>query len=139
MDSIDEPEVCCCSHLDLKQRQDLNSLGTMDQMEFLKLRSPKTQSLDFIRNYKFLKYLELSGKFDDLAPIADCLRLDTLVLNCAIDQLDFVVDLPMMKYLALDSCTLNGSLHVLADSNVSMLRLSSVRNLVNIDALAALD
>lgn len=126
-------------HLDLKQRQDLTRLGAMDRMEFLKLRSPKTQSIDFIRSYKFLKYLELSGKFDDLAPIADCIRLDALVLNCSIDQLDFVVDLPLMKYLALDSCTVNGSLNVLADSNVSMLRLSSVRNLVNIDDLAPLD
>ncbi|MDL1164020.1 hypothetical protein P0100_23770, partial [Yersinia pestis] len=126
-------------HMDLKQQQDLNRLGAMDRMEFLKIRSPKTQNLDFIRNYKFLKYLELSGKFDDLSAIADCIRLDTLVLNCAIDQLDFVVDLPLMKYLAVDSCTLNGSLHVLADSNISMLRLSSVRNLTNIDALAALD
>ncbi|WP_246059633.1 hypothetical protein [Paenibacillus lautus] len=80
-----------------------------------------------------------NGKFDDLSPIADCIRLDTLVLNCAIDQLDFVVDLPLMKYLAVDSCTLNASLHVLADSNISMLRLSAVRNLTNIDALAAWD
>lgn len=125
-------------HLDLKQKQDLNRLGALDQMEFLRIRSPKQQNLDFIRNYKFLKYLELSGKFEDLSPIADCIRLDTLVLNCAIDQLDFVVELPMMKYLAIDSCTLNGSLDVLADSSISMLRLSSVRNLLNIDSLAKL-
>jgi hypothetical protein len=37
--------------------QELNRLGAMDRMEFLKIRSPKTQNLDFIRNYKFLKYL----------------------------------------------------------------------------------
>ncbi|PJN56985.1 hypothetical protein PAEVO_37110 [Paenibacillus sp. GM2FR] len=126
-------------HMDLKQQQDLNRLGAMDRMEFLKIRSPKTQNLDFIRNYKFLKYLELSGKFDDLSAIADCVQLDTMVLNCAIDQLDFVVALPLMKYLAIDSCTLNGSLEVLANSNISMLRLSAVRNLTNIDALAVLD
>ncbi|MGG3282066.1 hypothetical protein [Paenibacillus solani] len=125
-------------YLDLKQKQDLNRLGALDRMEFLKIRSPKKQNLDFIRNYKFLKYLELSGKFEDLSPVADCIRLDTLFLNCAIDQLEFVVELPMMKYLAIDSCTLNGSLEVLADSDISMLRLSSVRNLTNIDTLACL-
>jgi len=139
MDTLAGLKFVAALHLDLKQKQDLNRLGALDRMEFLRIRSPKKQNLEFIRNYKFLKYLELSGKFEDLSPIADCIRLDTLVLNCAIDQLDFVVELPMIKYLAIDSCTLNGTLEVLADSNISMLRLSSVRNLVNIDALASLN
>lgn len=138
MDTLAGLKFVTALHLDLKQKQDLKRLGVLDQMEFLRIRSSKKQNLDFIRNYKFLKYLELSGKFEDLSPIADCIRLDTLILNCAIDQLDFVVELPMMKYLAIDSCTLNGSLEVLADSNISMLRLSSVRNLLNIDSLAKL-
>ncbi|RXZ81063.1 hypothetical protein EBB07_16680 [Paenibacillaceae bacterium] len=124
--------------LDLQQQHDLSMLGAMQRMEFLKINSKKTQNLDFIRHYKLLKYLSLSGKFDDLSPIADCMMLNTLILNCAIDQLDFVVDLPLMAYLAIDSCTLNGSLDVLAESNISMLRLSSVRNLTTIDALGAL-
>jgi len=124
--------------LDLKQKQDLSILSGFGQLEFLRLSSKKTQNLDFIRNYKQLTYLSLSGKFEELTPIADCRLLDTLVLNCAIDKLDYVVDLPMLKYLAIDSCTLSGSLEVLADSNIRMLRLSSVRNLVNIDAIGVL-
>jgi len=124
--------------LDLKQPQDLNILGAMQRMTFLTIRSPKIQNLDFIRNFKTLDYLALSGKYSDLTPIEDCIRLRTLVLNCAIDQLDFVVDLPFIEYLAIDQCTLNGSLEVLAESNIRMLRLSSVRNLTHIDALGAL-
>ncbi|GGD81997.1 hypothetical protein [Paenibacillus nasutitermitis] len=124
--------------LDLQQQQDLTLLSALNRMDFLNIRSQKPQNLDFIRHYKQLRYLSLSGKFEALEPIADCMRLDTLVLNCAIDQLDFVADLPLMEYLALDSCTLKGSLEVLADSNIRMLRLSTVRGLTNIDALGAL-
>lgn len=124
--------------LDLKQPQDLSILSALQKMEFLNTRSPKKQNLDFIRNYKYLNYLALSGKFPDLSPIEDCIRLSTLVLNCDIDQLDFVVDLPFIEYLALDHCTLAGSLEVLADSNIRMLRLSSVKNLTEIDAVGAL-
>ncbi|WP_340398328.1 hypothetical protein [Paenibacillus sp. FSL H8-0079] len=124
--------------LDLKQPQDLNILSTMQRMVFLTIRSPKIQNLDFIRNFKYLDYLALSGKFSDLSPIEDCIRLRTLVLNCAIDQLDFVVDLPLIEYLAIDQCTLSGSLEGLAESNISMLRLSSVRNLTDIDAVGTL-
>jgi len=124
--------------LNLKQQQDLSMLAALKRIEFLNIRSKKSQNLDFIRNYKRLEYLALSGKFDDLSPIADCMMLNTLFLNCAIDQLDFVVDLPLIKYLTIDSCTLNGSLDVLANSNISMLKLSSIRNLTNIDALGVL-
>ncbi|MGF9698635.1 hypothetical protein [Paenibacillus sp. MABNR03] len=124
--------------LDLKQKQDLNVLGALQGMEFLNIRAAKTQCLEFIRNYKQLQYLSLSGKFDDLAPIEDCIRLSTLVLNCNIETLNFVVDLPFIEYLAIDNCALNGPLDVLADSNIRMLRLSSVRNLTDIDELSAL-
>ncbi|MEF2246347.1 hypothetical protein [Paenibacillus sp. IITD108] len=124
--------------LSVKQPQDLSILSALRQMKFLIIRSKKSQNLDFIRNYKQLEYLWLSGKFVDLAPIADCMMLNTLILNCAIDQLDFVSELPLIKYLSIDSCTLNSSLDALANSNISMLKLSSVRNLTNIDALGAL-
>lgn len=124
--------------LDLKQPQDLNVLSALQNMEFLNIRSPKKQNLDFIRKYKYLNYLALSGKFPDLSPIEDCIRLSTLVLNCDIDQLDFVVDLPFIEYLAIDHCTLTGSLEVLAESNIRLLRLSSVKNLTEIDALGKL-
>ncbi|MGI2294466.1 hypothetical protein [Paenibacillus sp. GXUN7292] len=124
--------------LSLKQQQDLSMLSGLRQMKFLIIRSKKSQNLDFIRNYKQLEYLWLSGKFVDLAPIADCMMLNTLILNCAIDQLDFVSELPLIKYLSIDSCTLNGSLDVLAHSNIRMLKLSAVHNLTNIDALGTL-
>ncbi|WP_440111430.1 hypothetical protein [Paenibacillus sp. QZ-Y1] len=124
--------------LDLKQPQDLNVLSVLQKMEFLNIRSPKKQNLDFIRNYKYLNYLALSGKFSDLSPIEDCIRLSTLVLNCVIDQLDFVVDLPLIEYLAIDNCILNDPIEVLAESNIRMLRLSSVKNLTEIEALGTL-
>ncbi|MGG4482194.1 hypothetical protein [Paenibacillus illinoisensis] len=124
--------------LDLKQKQDLNVLGALQRLEFLNIRAAKTQNLEFIRQYKQLQYLSLSGKFDDLAPIEDCIRLSTLVLNCSIETLDFALDLPFIEYLAIDNGALNGPLDVLADSNIRMLRLSSVRNLTLIDELSAL-
>lgn len=124
--------------LDLKQKQDLNVLGALQRLEFLNIRAAKTQNLEFLRQYKQLQYLSLSGKFDDLAPIEDCIRLSTLVLNCSIETLDFALDLPFIEYLAIDNGALNGPLDVLADSNIRMLRLSSVRNLTHIDELSAL-
>ncbi|MCM3170898.1 hypothetical protein [Paenibacillus sp. MER 99-2] len=122
----------------LQQRQHLTQLSALERMNYLEIHSPKAQSLDFIRNFKYLKYLLLSGKFNDLSPIEDCIRLETLVLNCAIEKLDFVVDLPFLAYLSIDSCTFNDSLDVLSTSNISMLRLSAVRNLSNIDTLETL-
>ncbi|WP_145411287.1 leucine-rich repeat domain-containing protein [Paenibacillus xylanexedens] len=122
----------------LQQRQHLTQLSALERMNYLEIHSPKAQSLDFIRNFKYLKYLLLSGKFNDLSPIEDCIRLETLVLNCAIEKLDFVVDLPFLAYLAIDSCIFNDSLDVLSTSNISMLRLSAVRNLSNIDTLETL-
>ncbi|MFB9275502.1 hypothetical protein [Cohnella cellulosilytica] len=125
--------------LDLRLPQDLTRLGALKQMRFLNVSSPKkAQNLDFIRSYNELTYLELHGKFDNLAPIAECARLDTLVLNCAIDRLDVVTELPAIQYLSIDSCELKGPLEVLADSNVSMLVLSSVRNLSDIQAVGQL-
>ncbi|MCG7409560.1 hypothetical protein MH117_19310 [Paenibacillus sp. ACRRX] len=122
--------------LDLRQQQDLTKLGTMKQLQFLIVNSPKkAQNLDFICNYSELTYLELHGKFNNLAPVAECICLDTLLLNCTIDQLDVVADLPLLKYLSIDSCELKGSLDIIADSNVSMLILSSVRNLTDIQAV----
>ncbi|RJE88372.1 hypothetical protein D3P07_10210 [Paenibacillus sp. 1011MAR3C5] len=125
--------------LDLREPQDLSALGTMTQLQFLNLSSPKKPlELAFIQRCKQLAYLELHGKFKDLSPIAECIRLETLVLNCSIDQLDFVNELPLIKYLAIDSCDLKGPLEVLAPSHVSMLRLSSVRNLTDIEPLGKL-
>ncbi|MGX4585667.1 hypothetical protein [Paenibacillus chitinolyticus] len=136
LDTLAAMKHVAALRLDLRQPQDLTKLGEMNQMDFLNVySSKKAQSLDFIHMYNKLTYLELHGKFDDLAPIAECPRLNTLILNCAIDRLDAVADLPLIKYLSIDSCELKGSLDVIADSNVSMLVLSSVRNLTDIQAI----
>ena len=124
--------------LHLRQRQDLTKLAALDRMQYLSLRSDKKQNIDFIRGYKHLTYLALSGKFEALSPIEDCIRLTTLVLNTAVNSLDFLVDLPFITYLAIDSVPLNGPLEVLAESNLTMLRLSSVRNLTSVDAISHL-
>lgn len=125
--------------LDLREPQDLSMLGSMAQLQFLNISSPKKPlELSFIQSYKQLAYLELHGKFKDLKPVADCTRLETLVLNCPIDQLDFVNELPLIKYLSIDSCDLKGPIEVLAPSNVSMLKLSSVRNMTDVEPLGQL-
>ncbi|REK75096.1 hypothetical protein [Paenibacillus paeoniae] len=125
--------------LDLREQQDLTLLGAMTHMQFLNISSPKKAiNLAFIQNYKQLNYLELHGKFNDLAPIAECIRLETLVLNCTVEQLNFVNELPLIKYLSIDSCDLLGPLDAIAESNVSILRLSVVRNLTDIAALGKL-
>ncbi|WP_339273958.1 hypothetical protein MKY59_23095 [Paenibacillus sp. FSL W8-0426] len=125
--------------LDLRQSQDLSTLGAMEQMQFLNVSSPKKAvNLEFIESYKRLTYLELHGKFTDLTPISECIHLDTLVLNCKVDRLDVAAELPLLKYLGIDSCELNAPLAALGDSNVSMLRLSAVRKLSDIGELALL-
>ncbi|MFF2885920.1 hypothetical protein [Paenibacillus sp. NPDC057967] len=125
--------------LNLREPQDLSMLGSMVQLQFLNISSPKKPlELAFIQSYKKLAYLELHGKFKDLRPIAECISLETLILNCSIDQLDFVNELPLIKYLSIDSCDVKGPIEVLAPSNVSMLKLSSVRNLTDIEPLGKL-
>ncbi|RJX39898.1 hypothetical protein D3P09_10940 [Paenibacillus pinisoli] len=125
--------------LNLREPHDLSMLGSMTQLQFLNISSPKKPlELAFIQSCKQLNYLELHGKFKDLEPIAECIRLETLVLNCSIEKLDFVNELPLIKYLSIDSCDLKGPIEVLAHSNVSILKLSSVRNMTNIDPLGQL-
>lgn len=124
--------------LNLQQRHELNGIAALERLEFLKVSARKQQSLDFIRGLKSLRFLSLSGKFDDLSPIADCRLLNTLLLSCTIETLDFAAHVPSLEYLSIDSCVCSGSLSVLADSGIRLLRLSSIRNLTNIDDLAAL-
>ncbi|MEK4663145.1 hypothetical protein MHH93_14665 [Priestia sp. FSL H7-0729] len=122
--------------LDLLQAQDLTILGAMEQMQFLRLNSPaKATRLDFIKHYNQLTYLELRGKFKDLASIATCLSLNTIILNCSIETLDVLAKLPMLQYLSLDHGELKGGLDVLTESTISMLKLSSVRKLTSVQGI----
>ncbi|MEK3703952.1 hypothetical protein MKY87_07445 [Paenibacillus sp. FSL R7-0198] len=122
--------------LDLSQAQDLTILGAMEQMQFLRLNSPaKATRLDFIEHYRQLTFLELRGKFNGLASIAACLQLHTLILNCTVESVDVLAELPMLQYLSLDQCELKGGLDVLTQSTISMLKLSSVRKMTSIQGL----
>lgn len=125
--------------LAMNHSQDLDKLSALERMDFLVVNSKKELSLEFIRSFKSLRYLRLSGKFASLSPIADCYSLDSLVLNCAIAELGFVASLPSIQYLLIDSCTLaEDSLAALEDSSLSMLTLSAVRNLTSLDELKSL-
>lgn len=121
------------------QKQNLDILRTLERLDFLHIRSSKKQNLNFIGAFKQLNYLYLSGAFEDLSPIAECTALSTLILNCTIDKLNFIVKLSKLAYLAIDSCSLNCTLDALANSSVSMLRLSSVRKLTSIFELENMD
>ncbi|PQP85150.1 hypothetical protein C0Q44_11875 [Paenibacillus sp. PCH8] len=122
--------------LALPQAQDLTILGALEQMQFLKVNSTaKAIDLDFIRYYKQLNYLELHGKFKGLASIGTCLHLNTIIFNCPVETLEVLAELPMLQYLSLDSCELKGELDVLKQSTIRMLKLSSVRKLLNIQGL----
>lgn len=122
--------------LDLSQAQDLTILGAMEQLQFLRLNSPaKATGLDFITHYTRLTFLELRGKFNGFSSIAACLQLDTLILNCTVESVDVLTELPMLQYLSLDHCELKGGLDVLTQSTISMLKLSSVRKLTSIQGL----
>lgn len=122
--------------LDLLQAQDLTILGAMEQMQFLRLISTaKPTRLDFIKHYNQLTFLELRGKFKDLASIAACLSLNTIILNCSIETLDVLAELPMLQYLSLDHGELKGGLDILTESTISMLKLSSVRKLTSVQGL----
>lgn len=122
--------------LDLSQAQDLTILGAMEQLQFLRLNSPaKATRLNFIEHYNQLTFLELRGKFKDFASIATCLRLNTIILNCSIESLDVLAELPMLQYLSLDHGELKGGLDVLTESTISMLKLSSVRKLTSVQGL----
>ncbi len=125
--------------LALNHSQHLDRLSALGRMDFLVINSKKELSLEFIDSYKQLRYLRLSGKFASLSPITGCSSLESLVLNCAIAGLDFVAPLPSLRDLLIDSCTLEeGSLAALSDSSVSILSLSAIRNLTNLDELRLL-
>lgn len=124
--------------LGLNHTQDLGELAALSRLDLLVLNGNKVIDLDFIRSFKMLRYLRLSGKFVSLSPIVDCISLDALVLNCGIADLGFVASLPSIQYLLIDSCTLEGSLAPLGDSTLSMLSLSAIRNLTSLDELASL-
>lgn len=122
--------------LDCSQVQDLTILGAMEQLLFLRLNSPaRAADLSFIKHYQQLTYLELHGKFKSMNPAAQCQHLETVILNCPVDGLDVLSELPRLQYLSLDHCELQSELDVLTQSTVRMLKLSSVRKLMSIKGL----
>ncbi|MGQ8872704.1 hypothetical protein [Paenibacillus sp. TSA_86.1] len=122
--------------LDCSQVQDLTILGALKQLVFLRLNSTaKATDLSFIEYYRDLTYLELHGKFKNLISIEKCKSLETLTLNCSVDCLEFLTELPKLQYLSLDQCELKCELDVLAQSTIRMLKLSSVRKLMSIKGL----
>lgn len=140
LDTVAAMEHVCALKLDLQQPHDLTRLVSMKQLQFLNVISTKKQqSLQFIRHYKQLNYLELHGKFDTLMHLSDCQALQTIVLNCPIEQLDVLKDLPKLQYLTIDSCNVLCSLEAIAYSSVSMLSLSAIRNLRDIQAVGEME
>lgn len=122
--------------LDCPQVQDLTILGALEQLVLLRVNSSaKAIDLSFIEHYKQLRYLELHGKCKDMTAIRKCQSLETVILNCPVDCLEILTALPKLQFLSLDHCELKSDLEVLAQSSISMLKLSSVRKLTSIQGL----
>lgn len=117
---------------------DLSELGVL-KLQYISVMSKKPLNLDFISNYKQLKFASLHGKFVDLRPIGDATELDSLNLQTDIVELDFVSRLPKLTCLYIADCTLKeGALAALVNSNITMLCLASIRNLTHIDEISSM-
>ncbi|WP_334077377.1 hypothetical protein [Paenibacillus sanfengchensis] len=124
--------------LNLNQSCDLSMLSQLCHLNYLSIASKKPINLDFVTDFKQLQFLSLDGQFTDLSPVGNCSRLDTLILRCTIDELGFVSRLPLIHCLYIHDCGLESPLSTLADSNIKILSLASIRNLLSLDALASL-
>lgn len=61
-----------------------------------------------------------------------------MILRSTINELGFVSRLPLLQCLYIHDCSLESPLSALADSNIKILSLASIRNLLSLDALASL-
>jgi hypothetical protein len=100
-------------------------------VEFLRIDSDQTISIDFISSFQKLQHLQLIGKFDDLSPIGNCKSLSSIVLQCTVEQLNFVKEIPI-EYLLIDNCNVNCDLDVLNVRTLKMLELLSIAKLEDI-------
>jgi hypothetical protein len=122
-------------HLSMKQKQDLHNLQMLKNVEFLRIDSDQTLSIDFISSFQKLQHLQLSGKFDDLSPIGNCKNLSSIILQCTVEQLNFVIEIPI-EYLLIDNCNVNCDLDVLNVRTLKMLELSSIAKLEDVSFLS---
>ena len=82
--------------------QDLTILGALKQLVFLRLNSPaKAIDLSFIEHYQQLTYLELHGKCKGMDAIRKCQDLETVILNCPVDCLEILTELPKLQFCPL--------------------------------------
>lgn len=124
--------------LNLNQSCDLSTLSQLCHLNYLSIAAKTPMYLDFVADFKQLQFLLLEGRFTDLSPVGNCSRLDTLILRCNINELGFVSRLPRLQCLYIHDCSLESPLSALADSNIKILSLASIRNLLSLDALASL-
>jgi hypothetical protein len=115
----------------------LDGLSGMQQLGHLVLTPYKKHNLNFIKPLKNLTILHINGKFDDLAAIGACTSLNRLLMCCPIDSFAFVKSLSNLSTIEIDSCTVTADFSDLNIASLKTLGLSQIKNLENVDFLAA--
>lgn len=108
----------------------------MTQLISLKLNPLNKLDISFLSNLKFLKEINLSGKFNSLDSIKNCTDLETIYLSTTIDSFDFFKDLNRVKEVFIDSCLVLNDFTLLNKPTLQKLSVTSVKMLEQIDSLA---
>ena len=115
---------------DAKDIENLKNIN-LDEIEDLSLYFYKPISLRFVKNFKNLKRLLISGSIKDYTPISSCATLKILYISTsgAIDNLDFI------KYLSIKNLTLES--FRTKSNNFSIPNLETIETL-NISLVSAI-
>lgn len=119
---------------DIENLKNINLCGVED----LSLYFYKPISLRFLKNFKNLKRLLVSGSIKDYTPISSCATLESLCISTsgAIDNLDFIKNL-FIKNLMLESFrTKSNSFSIPNLETIETLNISSVTAIVDLSFLA---
>lgn len=116
--------------LEILESTDLNKIDDLSLFIF------KPVSVRFLKKFKNLKKLMISGSVKDLSPVGDCTSLDTLYLSGPVDRLDFIQSLSI-KTLKLEG--IKSKVDILVIPNIGSLEnivISSVSKIVDLSFLA---
>lgn len=121
---------------DAKDIENLKNIN-LDEIEDLSLYIYKPISLRFLKNFKKLKRLLVSGSIKDYTPISSCATLDILYISTsgAIDNLDFIKSLTI-KNLTLESFrTKSNNFSIPNLETIETLNISSVSAIADLSFL----
>lgn len=117
----------------------LAGLGVMKRLDELKLSTTQKLDLGFVRSLTNLQKIQLIGVFSNLGSLAECIKLEKVLLSTTITSFDFLRPLTRLAWLQIDNCAAPADFKAFNHPSLTELIISGIHNLQQVDDLAAFE